>query len=101
MKLGMCTERLSPICSRHFPIPSSASKYPTKAQETVWLRFQTMFEPVTPKHIASIPAGELHDISMRKSTYIKSVADSVMDGAWIWNIFKQCLMPTCASNWFR
>ncbi len=54
-----------------------------KAQETVWLRFQTLFEPVLPAHIASIPAEELQrcGISMRKAVYIKEIADGVVDGS--------------------
>lgn len=54
----------------------------TKAQETVWARFQTMFEPVTPEHIDAISAEELQTcgISMKKATYIKEIASSIMDG---------------------
>lgn len=55
----------------------------TKAQETIWIRFQTMFDPVTPDHIQSIPTEEIQKcgISMRKSEYIKEIANSVMDGS--------------------
>lgn len=53
----------------------------TKAQETVWARFQAMFTPVTPEHIDTIPADKLQTcgISMRKASYIKEIADSIMD----------------------
>ncbi|MEG6523451.1 hypothetical protein [Desulfotomaculum sp. 1211_IL3151] len=42
----------------------------TKAQETVWARFQAMFDPVTPEHIHATPAEELQTcgISMRKAS---------------------------------
>lgn len=55
----------------------------TKAHATVWGRFQTMFEPVTPEHIGSISNEELQScgISMRKVSYIKEVTSSVLDGS--------------------
>lgn len=55
----------------------------TKAQETVWARFQEMFAPVTPEHIHVIPDEGLQTcgISMRKVSYIKEIADSIMDGS--------------------
>lgn len=55
----------------------------TKAQETIWGRFQTMFEPVTPEHIDSIPTEELQTcgISMKKASYIKEIASSIVDGS--------------------
>lgn len=54
----------------------------TKAQETVWTRFQVMFDPVTPEHINTISAEELQTcgISMRKSSYIKEIAGSIENG---------------------
>ena len=55
----------------------------TKAQETIWARFQTMFEPLTPEHIGNLFAEELQKcgISMKKATYIKSIAISVLNGS--------------------
>lgn len=55
----------------------------TKAQETVWVRFLDMFEPVTPGHIVSIPDDELQKcgISTRKAQYIKEITTSVVDGS--------------------
>lgn len=55
----------------------------TKAQETVWARFQAMFAPVTPENILATPVGELQTcgISMRKASYIKEIADNIMDGS--------------------
>lgn len=55
----------------------------TKAQETVWARFQTMFEPVTPEHINFIPDEELQTcgISLKKASYIKEIASSILDGS--------------------
>lgn len=55
----------------------------TKAQETVWARFQALFGPVTPEHIGSISAEELQKcgISMKKASYIKEIADNILDGA--------------------
>ena len=55
----------------------------TKAQETVWIRFQNMFEPVTPEHIDSTSAEELQTcgISMKKALYIKEIANSILDGS--------------------
>lgn len=54
----------------------------TKAQETVWLRFQTMFDPITPEHLAPISSEELQKcgISMRKATYISEIAHNVVAG---------------------
>lgn len=55
----------------------------TKAQETIWLRFQTMFEPLTAEHIASIPIDELKKcgISMKKASYIGEIANNILDGS--------------------
>lgn len=55
----------------------------TKAQETVWARFQAMFAPVTPQHIHHTPAETLQScgISMRKATYIKEIAGSIVGGS--------------------
>ena len=54
-----------------------------KAQKTVWLRFLEMFTPVTPKHIASLPAEEIQrcGISMKKASYIRDVAISIVEGS--------------------
>lgn len=54
----------------------------TKAQITVWERMQSMFAPVTPEHIAAIPAETLQTcgISMRKAQYINDIAVSVVGG---------------------
>jgi DNA-3-methyladenine glycosylase II len=52
-----------------------------KAHKTVWARFQTAFDPVTPEHIDSIPAEALQTcgISMRKASYIKGIASGILD----------------------
>lgn len=54
----------------------------TKAQETVWNRFQMMFEPVTSEHISSVAVEELQKcgISMRKATYISDIATNIENG---------------------
>ena len=55
----------------------------TKAQETIWERFQTMFDPVTPEHIFSLPPEEIQTcgISMRKAEYIREIAANILDGS--------------------
>ncbi|MDR2016443.1 MAG: DNA-3-methyladenine glycosylase 2 family protein [Burkholderiales bacterium] len=55
----------------------------TKAHKTVWARFQTMFEPVTPEHISSIPAEELQTCgtSIKKALYIKEITSQILDGS--------------------
>ena len=54
----------------------------TKAQETIWARFLSLFAPVTPEHIASLPAEALQTcgISMKKALYIREMAGRVADG---------------------
>ena len=55
----------------------------TKAQITVWQRFQNMFAPVTPEHIQTLPAEELQTcgISLKKATYIQEIAAAIIDGS--------------------
>jgi DNA-3-methyladenine glycosylase II len=55
----------------------------TKAQETVWARFLTMFAPVTPAHILSLPEETLQTCgtSLKKAAYIKDIAGSIVDGS--------------------
>jgi DNA-3-methyladenine glycosylase II len=54
----------------------------TKAHATIWERICELIKPISPQKIADIPADELQKcgISMRKTTYIKEVADSVLSG---------------------
>lgn len=53
----------------------------TKAQATIWERMQSRFTPLTPENIGAISAEELQTcgISMRKASYIKDIADMVLD----------------------
>ncbi|EGW41579.1 putative DNA repair enzyme domain protein [Desulfosporosinus sp. OT] len=55
----------------------------TKAQETIWERFQSMFAPVMPEHINSLPAETIQTcgISLKKAVYIKEIASSIVDGS--------------------
>ncbi len=55
----------------------------TKAHATVWERAQSMFKPLTPERIASIPVETLQTcgISMRKAGYINEIAVSVVGGS--------------------
>lgn len=55
----------------------------TKAHITVWERAQSMFAPITPEHIASIPVETLQTcgISMRKAQYITDIAANVVSGS--------------------
>ncbi len=55
----------------------------TKAHVTVWTRVKTMFSPLTPENMASLPAETLQTcgISMRKAAYIKEIAASVLSGS--------------------
>lgn len=54
----------------------------TKAQKTVWDRFQVLFYPVTAEHVNELSAEELQTcgISMRKACYIKEIAGSIAEG---------------------
>ncbi|MGI6176373.1 MAG: DNA-3-methyladenine glycosylase family protein [Christensenellales bacterium] len=54
----------------------------TKAQETVWARFQTMFAPITPEHIGDMAVETIQScgISMRKAAYIREIADDIRSG---------------------
>lgn len=54
----------------------------TKAQITIWNRFQNAFTPVTPEHIHALPAEDLQPcgISLKKATYIKDIAADIVDG---------------------
>lgn len=55
----------------------------TKAQITIWERFQNRLAPVTPEHIHSLPVEEIQPcgISLKKATYIKEIAASILDGS--------------------
>lgn len=55
----------------------------TKAHTTVWQRAQTMFAPITPEHIVSLPVDRLQTcgISMRKAVYIHEMAATVLNGS--------------------
>lgn len=55
----------------------------TKAQETVWQRFLTLFAPVTPEHIAALPVETIQTcgISMRKALYIQEIAANIVSGS--------------------
>jgi len=55
----------------------------TKAQKTVWARFLTMFAPVVPAHICSLPAEKLQTCgtTLKKAGYIKEIAESIVDGS--------------------
>lgn len=54
----------------------------TKAHLTVWARALTMFDPLTPEHLAAMPVETLQScgISTRKAGYIKDMAVSVAEG---------------------
>lgn len=54
----------------------------TKAQATIWNRMLERYSPLTPAKIAEISVEELQavGISMRKATYIKGMAASVLNG---------------------
>lgn len=54
----------------------------TKAQETIWKRFLTMFAPLTPEHIDSLSEETIQTcgISMRKASYIKGIASDILSG---------------------
>jgi len=53
-----------------------------KAQATIWGRMQEKLGEITPESIGSISTEELQTcgISMRKASYIKEAANSVLDG---------------------
>lgn len=55
----------------------------TKAQATIWKRMQEQFSPLTPENIGRVSAEELQTcgISMRKAVYIKTIADTILDGS--------------------
>ena len=54
----------------------------TKAQETIWRRMAERFSPFTAEPLGAAPAETLQacGISMRKATYIKEAADSIVNG---------------------
>ena len=54
----------------------------TKAQTTVWARMLEQFSPITPETIAAVSEERLQTcgISLRKASYIKKIADAVIDG---------------------
>ena len=53
-----------------------------KAMATVWSRMEERFDPLTPEHIHSVPVEELQacGMTMRKASYIKEIAESVVNG---------------------
>ncbi|WP_260424605.1 MULTISPECIES: DNA-3-methyladenine glycosylase family protein [unclassified Desulfovibrio] len=53
-----------------------------KAHLTVWKRACAMFAPLTPEHVASIPAATLQTcgISLRKAAYVSEIARDIMSG---------------------
>jgi len=55
----------------------------TKAQVTIWNRIQDKLSPLTPETVGAMSAEALQScgISMRKSMYIKNIADSVQSGS--------------------
>ena len=55
----------------------------SKAQETVWRRFISMFAPVTPENIAatSVETIQTCGISMKKAQYIHEIASQAADGS--------------------
>ena len=55
----------------------------TKAQKTVWRRFNDMFAPITPANIAALPveAVQTCGVSMKKASYISEIAASIADGS--------------------
>jgi 3-methyladenine DNA glycosylase/8-oxoguanine DNA glycosylase len=54
-----------------------------KAQATIWTRMQERLGEITPENIEAISTEELQTcgISMRKASYIKDAAGSVLDGS--------------------
>ncbi|ADY55827.1 DNA-3-methyladenine glycosylase II [Syntrophobotulus glycolicus DSM 8271] len=55
----------------------------TKAQATIWARMREQFVPLTPEIIGTATAEELRTcgISLRKASYIKEIAGSVLNGS--------------------
>ena len=60
-----------------------AQQISSKALETVWGRMIEKFSPLTPESIANISDDELQScgISFRKVSYIKEIANAVLDGS--------------------
>lgn len=54
----------------------------TKAQITIWKRMEEKFAPITPENISALSIEELQTvgISTRKASYIKEIADAVING---------------------
>lgn len=54
----------------------------TRAHLTVWKRACAMFAPLTPEHVAAIPAANLQacGISLRKAAYISEIARDIVNG---------------------
>lgn len=54
----------------------------TKAQVTICIRLRERFAPLSPETIGNASAEDLHQcgISMRKATYIKNIAETVLRG---------------------
>ena len=54
----------------------------TKAHRTVWQRFKTQLKDITPKTIVETDVEKIQKlgISMRKATYMKEVAQTVLSG---------------------
>lgn len=55
----------------------------TKAHTTIWNRMLERFTPMTPESIGAVSIEELQTvgISMRKASYIKDIAEAVLDGS--------------------
>lgn len=55
----------------------------TKAQATIWERFQNMFSPMTPENIRQLSAENLRccGISQKKAFYIKEIAESISNNS--------------------
>lgn len=55
----------------------------TKAQATVWGRFQSMFSTLTAENIYSIPAEKIQScgMTMKKAMYIKDISAQIVEGS--------------------
>lgn len=87
--LGQAIEKIGPI--KRVVIPDMfmalvksiiGQQISTKAQITIWNRMQEKFAPITPENIGTLSIEELQTIgiSMRKASYIKEIAHSVING---------------------
>ena len=55
----------------------------SKAHTTIWARMQEKFSPITPEKICAVSEEELQScgISFRKASYIKEIAEAVLNGS--------------------